>query len=299
MHIVEGKSLSESDWPSIAENDLTWIDSADATNRDALAKRLNLDPMLLDTIRRAQNRPLLMTRGESFLLEILARRDRDFEPLFIATGPHWVWTSHQGPIPCLANLIAEVRAGSLSGEVTVSQVVYEILEQVADDYVSMLDKFEERFDQLEDAILEGKNRAREVFEMRRELHELRKRLADQRRVVARLARRQTTAGAPPAYLDVYDAFYHAIDEVDGLRDNLTGLVDLQLNQHSARLNEIMKFLTIFSTIFLPLSFITGFLGMNLRDMPELRIYHGQTYTLTVMALVVAALVALFRKNRWL
>ncbi|MDA8194549.1 MAG: hypothetical protein M0Z53_11230 [Thermaerobacter sp.] len=89
-----------------------------------------------------------------------------------------------------------------------------------------------------------------------------------------------------------------MDNVDGLRDNLTGLVDLQLNQHSTRLNEVMKFLTIFSTIFLPLSFLTGFLGMNLRDMSELGWPHVQPLTIAVMMTVAASMLMFFKRKGW-
>ncbi len=96
---------------------------------------------------------------------------------------------------------------------------------------------------------------------------MRRILADMRGMAARLSRRDfrdSADGTPDAniFVDVYDRFCHVMDNIDSLRDNLTGLVGLHLNQRSTRMNEIMKFLTIFSTIFLPLSFITGFLGMN-------------------------------------
>ena len=157
-----------------------------------------------------------------------------------------------------------------------------------------MDQYEEQFDALEEAVLDGEDRAHDIFSLHHQLHRLRGVLADMRRIAARLSRQQfapTASGMEDAniFVDVYDGFYHVIDNIDSLRDNLTGLVDLPLNQRATRLNEIMKFLTIFPTIFLPLSFLTGFLGMNLHSMPELGIPFGQELTILIMVLVAVGM----------
>ena len=165
------------------------------------------------------------------------------------------------------------------------------------------DATDDLFDELEDSVLSGHDRARDVFRVRRQVHAFRLNMAEMRRTTSQLARRRKPDASDDAgdggFADVYDGLYHIIDTVDTLRDNLTGLVDLQLNQRSMRLNEIMKFLTIFSTVFLPITFITGFFGMNLRSMPELGVAFGQEWTMGLMATVVVVMLIVFRRRGWL
>ena len=181
-----------------------------------------------------------------------------------------------------------------------THLAYRLCLQIADSFRDAADTFEEAFDQLEDDVLDHQDRSHQVFQMRRELHLLRRQIAEERRIAAQLAREEwaeAQSGSP--FLDVYEALYHVIDNIDSLRDNLTGLVDLQLNQRSMRMNEVMKLLTIFSTVFLPLSFITGFFGMNFHSMvPELSIAHGQLWVLGLMVAVAATMLTYFKRRHW-
>jgi magnesium transporter len=108
----------------------------------------------------------------------------------------------------------------------------------------------------------------------------------------------------PYLRDVYDQAVQAIDLVEGYRDLSSGLVDLYLSTVSFRTNEIMKVLTIFSTIFLPITFIAGLYGMNFdtskpSNMPELHWAYGYPFSLGLMALSVAFMIRFFHRRGWL
>lgn len=240
-------------------------------------------------------------RGNVWLLSVYLSRDSgDPQLVRAALSPSLLITVAPADEPLLAAAAADLpdRPYLLASP---SALLAELCQRAADGFLEQVDGYDDAFDQLEDSVLTGQDRARHVFSLRRQLHSLRLTIAEMRRTAGQLARR--SGGAPggdtDVFVDVYESLYHIIDNIDALRDNLTGLVDLQLNQRSMRLNEVMKFLTIFSTIFLPITFITGFFGMNLRPMPELFMPFSQGLTILLMLLVVAVMIYIFHRRGWL
>lgn len=285
-------------------DDRAWIDVASDSADDvaSVLRQLGWDPLLGRELAEDTARARLEYRGDLLILSIFVAEGDDLKRLDIAVGPHTILTRHHGPLTLIEDLERDVpsKPGLLE---SAHYLLYEIMERVGDGFLERMDAYEEQFDQLEEEILDGQDRARAVFSLRRKLHGLRGVLADMRRIAARLSRRQFSGeDSNPAgsslFVDVYDSLYHVMDNIDSLRDNLTGLVDLQLNQRSTRLNEIMKFLTIFSTIFLPITFVTGFFGMNLRSMPELGVPYGQEYTILFMLAIAVGMLYVFRRRGW-
>jgi magnesium transporter len=99
--------------------------------------------------------------------------------------------------------------------------------------------------------------------------------------------------------DAYDHTVQVADTIEMYRDTLSGLMDIYLSSISNKLNEVMKVLTIISTIFIPLTFIAGVYGMNFRNMPELLWPNGYFIVLGVMGIVTVIMLAYFRKKKWI
>ena len=99
--------------------------------------------------------------------------------------------------------------------------------------------------------------------------------------------------------DVYDHTIHVIESVESYRDILAGIVDVYLSSESNKMNSVMKVLTIISTIFMPLAFITGVFGMNFDHMPELHTTYGYYSVLGVCFLSAVGMLVYFRKKKWL
>jgi magnesium transporter len=122
-----------------------------------------------------------------------------------------------------------------------------------------------------------------------------------REVLSQLQKYETvifSEAVDPYLRDVYDHTIQVVDMVEGLRDTISGLMDIYLSSASNKMNEIMKVLTVFSTIFIPLTFIAGVYGMNFEHMPELHWRWGYFLVLGFMAMVVAGMLAFFRAKRW-
>jgi magnesium transporter len=97
---------------------------------------------------------------------------------------------------------------------------------------------------------------------------------------------------------VYDHVAHLIDSLDTYKDLISSLLDIHINAMNTKLNEVMKVLTVFSTIFMPLTFIVGVYGMNFDIMPELRWPWGYYGVWGVMVVIVIVMILYFRKKKW-
>lgn len=301
---AEGGVRQVSDDVPASQGTVAWIDWSRTEARAQCAQygqSLNWPTMLNDLLQNGTDRAKRLHFPDGFALALYAGvGDRVAECDFVV-GPTYVLTVHAEPLPFLEALGEEL-AGEPDLFGSPLALLYVMLERLLESYMERLDDYQDQFDALEDAILNHAERPRDIFRLRRTLHELRKILADQRRVIAGVARRappQAGAETNAVFLDLYDGFYQLLDAIDTLRDNLTGLVDLELNHRSMRLNEIMKWLTIFSVVFLPLSFITGFLGMNLHPMPELTVPYSQAWTVLLMAAVAGGMFWWFKHRHWL
>ncbi len=186
---------------------------------------------------------------------------------------------------------------------------YSLIDVVIDEGFPLLEDFGERMDTLEEAVLEEPTRElrNEIHYMKRELVDLRRAWWPQRDVINTLLRdgEHMISENTRLYLrDTYDHCARIIDLVEMYREMASSLLDTYLSSVSQRMNDVMKVLTVFATIFLPLTFITGLYGMNFDtaspwNMPELHWRFGYFYALGVMVIAVLGMLAYFRRKRWL
>ncbi|MEW6502500.1 MAG: magnesium/cobalt transporter CorA [Chloroflexota bacterium] len=178
-----------------------------------------------------------------------------------------------------------------------------LLDQVVDDFIPHLDQLEEEIDFLEEAVLSNPNpkTLERILRLKRYTMTLRRVIAPQREVINRLCRDDFPMIDPHSrmyFRDIYDHLVRIYDLLDGIRDMTTSALEVYLNATSLRLNEVMKALTIVSTIFLPLSFVAGIYGMNFHYMPELEWRWGYPMAWLVFILIVVGMLTFFRKRRW-
>jgi len=189
-------------------------------------------------------------------------------------------------------------------------LAYALLDAVVDGYFPVLEDYGEDLEILEESVLAApqSDHIAQIHEMKRDLLALRRAIWPQREMISALTRDASKhiAEQTRVYLrDCYDHTIQLIDILETYREVASGLVDVYLSSVSARMNEIMKVLTIIATIFIPLSFITGLYGMNFRsdvspwNMPELAWYFGYPLALGLMACVAAGLLYFFRRRGWL
>ena len=180
---------------------------------------------------------------------------------------------------------------------------HSILDILVDDYMPLLDHFEDEIDQLEDLVLEKPKPAtlQRILQLKHTMMTLRRIIAPQREVMNRLSRdefSQIDQHSRIYFRDIYDHLVRIQDTTESLRDIIAGDLDIYLNATSLRLNEIMKALAVVSTVFLPLSWLAGVYGMNFHFMPEL----SQTWTYPLVWLaflsIASGMLLFFKKRGW-
>lgn len=188
-------------------------------------------------------------------------------------------------------------------------LAYAILDTVIDHYVPVLEELGDRIEVLEQEIMAqpDPDLVGRIHDIRHEIHLLRRTVRPMLDVVGRLHNEEVplfSHEVKPYLRDCLDHVVRLLETLDGHQDIAHGLMDLHLSSMSQRMNEIMKVLTIISTIFIPLNFIAGVYGMNFDtgvsplNMPELHWYFGYPAALLVMLTVAVALVFYFHKKGW-
>jgi magnesium transporter len=141
-----------------------------------------------------------------------------------------------------------------------------------------------------------------IHDLKREMIFLRKSVWPLREVISKLGRSESeliNASTCVYMRDVYDHTIQVMDAVETFRDMLSGMLDIYLSSLSNRMNEVMKVLTVISTIFIPLTFVVGLYGMNFRHMPELEQTWGYPVILILMFAVALLMVVYFRRRKWM
>jgi magnesium transporter len=181
---------------------------------------------------------------------------------------------------------------------------YAILDQLIDEYMPLLDAMDEEIDQLEDRVLVRPKPVilRRILSLKHSILTLRRIIGPQREVMNRLSRDDLPQIKDPHriyYRDIYDHLVRIHDLSESVRDVVTGTLDTYLSASNNRLSEVMKALTIVSTIFLPLSFVAGVYGMNFENFPEIKWEYGYLYVWGVFILIVVGMLWFFRRRGWI
>ena len=184
-------------------------------------------------------------------------------------------------------------------------LLHRIVDAMVDHYRPEVDKLSERLDKLETEIFERPDArlARQILDFKADVSSLRRVVLPQRDVVGRLARREFPVISEQLayrFRDVHDHLVRLVDEAVFFQDRVSSLLDAHLSQVSNQLNSVMKVLTIIATLFMPLTVLTGMFGMNV-DLPQLPGGDPAQFwwILAGMVALSAAMLAYFRRNRWI
>lgn len=181
---------------------------------------------------------------------------------------------------------------------------YLLLDAVVDQYFVLFDTIGEQLELMEIDLIERPNQAtlHAIYHIKRDMIFLRKSIWPLREVVAFLLRDSVPFMQEHTirYLqDLYDHTIQVIDIVDSYRDILSGMLDNYLSSMSNHMNAIMKVLTMFTAIFIPLTFIAGLYGMNFKYMPELEWKYGYAFAWSMMGILTIGMIIYFKKKKWL
>lgn len=180
---------------------------------------------------------------------------------------------------------------------------YELLDAVVDDYFGVIDQMGDITDDIEEEMIANpvKTTLQRIYFVKRELMFLRKTVYPLRELIGTLtgSRRGLLGDEVGIYMrDVYDHLIQIVDSIETYQDILSNMLDTYLSSISNRTNDTMKILTIFSTIFIPLTFLAGIYGMNFANIPELSWKYGYMFFWILSIVIAACMLLFFHKKKW-
>lgn len=182
-------------------------------------------------------------------------------------------------------------------------LLYRLIDIIVENYYNVLDRIGDLVEDIEETVYENPTNQtfHRIQKLKKELIFLRKALYPLRDALGKIIKDEWEFVHEENlrfYSDVYDHVVHLIDSVDTYRDLTAGLMDAHINAMNTRMNEVMRVLTVISTIFMPLTFIVGVYGMNFHYMPELNWHWGYYGVWGIIAVLVAGMLGFFRYKKW-
>ena len=293
---------------------VTWI-NVDGVHRVDIVQRLGecfgLHPLVQEDILNTDQRPKLELYDD-YLFIVLKMLHSDgqqqilSEQVSLILGKGYVLSFQEG---IAGDVFDPVRQRLRQGKGRTrtagpDYLAYALLDAIVDNYFVVMEIQGEAIEALENEVILRPlpESVRRIHAMKRRLISLRRAVWPLREVLAALQRGESelVKDTTIVYMrDVYDHSIQVMDSIDTYRDMLSGLLDVYLSSLSNRMNEIMKFLTIIGTIFIPLTFIVGLYGMNFQNMPELKWEWGYYAVLLFMAVIAGGMLLYFKRKRWL
>ena len=221
-------------------------------------------------------------------------------------GDNYLVTFHIERFKSIKKIKEQIRIRTFACERGPAYLLHQILDHIVDLYMPVIDDFEDAINSFEDRVFlmtKADNKIlEEIMDLRRSVVRLKRISSRQMDVLQRMSHGefpQIPTPILPFYRDLYDHLLRISDLSESYRDLVNSLFDIHFNVTANRTNDIMKFLTIFSAIWLPLSFIAGVYGMNFEYMPEIKSHYGYFITLGTMALVTILLIGYFWYKGWI
>ncbi|MDB9468119.1 magnesium/cobalt transporter CorA [Dolichospermum circinale] len=300
---------------------VSWVDVQGLGNKNILhrlGQSFDLHPLVLEDIVNMVERPKIEDYEDQLVIiahmVVPNNNNGSFysEQVSLVLGKYYVLTVQEEPEhDCFDGVRMRIDKGKgIIRRQGSDYLAYSLLDAIIDGFFPVLELYGERIDELEEEVIVNPNQKtlQKIYQVRRELLQLRRAIWPQRDAINSLIRDGSELINDDVRIYLRDCYDHAVqvmDIVETYRELVAGLMDVYLSAISNKMNEIMKLLTVVSSIFIPLTFIAGVYGMNFNteksphNMPELNWYWGYPLCLGVMALVAISLLYFFWRRGWL
>jgi len=292
---------------------VTWIDINGIHSLETIeniGEYFQLHPLILEDIANSEQRSKVEDFGEYLFIVLKflsydAEKKLGIEQISFILGSNFVITFQEHDED--AFLPIKTRIKNSAGRIRAmgaDYLAYSLIDAIVDNYFVILEEIGLKLDLLEEELVTNPTRdtLRLIHQLKREMLLIRKSIWPSREVISSLQRGEFSFFEDIAVLhlkDVYDHAIQVIDTIETLRDMLSEMMDIYLSSISNRINDVMRVLTIITTIFIPLSFIAGVYGMNFKYIPELNWRYGYPIVLFSMLLLGILMLVYFRKKKWL
>lgn len=282
----------------------------DAKLLGAVGSVFGLHPLVLEDMLNTEERPKIEAYGDYtfiavkqlFINESTGELDTDHQNIILGKG--FVISAGESRTRIFDPVRERLESGVRLRKMGADYLAYTLLDAIVDNYFNVLERQGEIIEKVEEILVSDPDRSTldKILETKNDMLYIHKNIWPLREVANLLERGESSLVGQDTrvYLrDLYDHVMQVLDTTEIYRDILSGLLDVYLSSVSNRMNEIMKVLTIISTIFIPLTFLAGIYGMNFNYMPELGWRWGYFALLGVMAVLALVMLYFFKRKKWL
>jgi magnesium transporter len=309
-HIVDGKAVEVTPCAECtASEGFTWIHAVVPSDDQIypwLHECIEVFDLTHEDVRSEHMRTGIEQHGEGLALMIMSVQnggDQRYTPVGLQIEPKRLITTCPREVPTITEIFDGWLRDTDDIGRDIATVLHSVMDALLDDFFPVLDQVHDKIDDVEALIFENHTiQTTEFVQLKRELLVMRKQVSPTRDGLNALVR----FGAPMIpqskvldFMDLHNHTMRLIENIDLGRDILSGLVDAHLGVISMRLNEVMKTLTVISTLLMVCSLIAGIYGMNFKHMPELDWRYGYGFSIGLMVLASVVVVKIFRSRKWL
>ena len=306
-NILEGTEFKE-------KNTVTWI-NIDGLHDTMLMKEIgetfDLHPLLIEDIMNTDQRPKMEEfENNLFIVLKMLRYDEAnhtiiAEQLSLVIGKTYLLTFQEQPGDVFEPVRERIRKKKGRIRTTgIDYLAFALIDTVVDNYIYIIERFGEKIEDMEEVVLGNQEPhiVEQLSNYRKEMNYLRKSIRPAREAILHLARSETDLinnMTIPFIKDLEDLITQASEAIDTYREMLSDQMNLYNSALSNKMNDVMRILTIFAAIFIPLTFIAGIYGTNFEYLPELHFKYSYFIFWGVMIFVAASLLIFFKRKKWL
>jgi magnesium transporter len=308
IHNLQTHGVSEEEFRLPTEQEVGWVhlqNPEPAEVKHVIGDIFHCHPLVVEDCTKLNQRPKMDRYKDHIFLTFFAILDKKLAPIEIGivVGPSFVITVTQHHIPFIDDLFSELLKIEERTEHP-GEILHRLLDRCVDEYTQITNHLEDQVDKMERKLYRNPyiRISRDIFQLKRSMHQLRRVIVEEKTIIGTISHQNfpyTRKETDVYFIDIYDHISRVTDSLDVYRESLSGLLELQMSMKSDRMNEIMKTLTIISSIFLPLTFIVGLYGMNFKNIPELNWDFGYLYVWMILITVSVIMWFIFKWKKWI
>lgn len=296
---------------SVKNENVNWINIDGLHNVNLIEKTGNffkLHLLNIEDILNTQHRPKLEENEQQvfFTMKMVSGIENDivlYEHVSIVLGKNFVLTFQEKENELFSRLKERLRNNGTARKRKADYLFYRLIDIIVDSYYVVLDNINDRLENLEEAVyLNPTQRShQEIQYLKKDLITFRKSIYPVREAVGKILKEESDIIEKLTlryFSDVYDHIIHIAETLETFRDLTGGLLDAYVTTINYRMNEVIKVLTIISTIFIPLTFIVGIYGMNFKFMPELHWKWGYPMIMLLMLFAALGMIFYMKRKKW-
>lgn len=276
---------------------------------EVLDKKFNISPMVIEDIKNINLLPKV-EEYKDYLFTILEDVKFDKEErcetkqLSLILFKNLIISIEEGETNLFEEISRKIKDRVNILENTADSILYEVVEVVVEDYFDVLEIIGEKIDKVEDNLLFNPTNETlsEIYTLKRDLISTRKTLWLMRNAMNKIVKNDFNLIGNKAlnnFREIYDNIVQLVDLTETYRDICSGMLDIYLSSIGNKTNDIMKVLTILSTIFIPLTFLAGIYGMNFKHIPEINWEYGYIGFWIVSVIITGFMIRFFKRKKWM